>query len=470
MKRLFDRLLPQSLFGRMLLVLLVGLIVSHLIGAWIYVMDREAAVREVGGLATAQRIVNLTRLVADVPDEWRHRIIAASSDQNFRVAVLHQAPQLTDADDRGPIADAVRAYLIDQLRLDGQRTPTVIASDSIAPPFAGPGFMRHGPMMMRDPMIGLVDLQVVIPLTAGEWLSFATALPRTENLFSHQFIVSMILMAIVILGVSIWAARRVTTPLTLLATAAQRLGRDVNAPPLQEAGTIEVRRASRAFNDMQAQLRQFIDSRTQLLAAISHDLRTPLTLLRLRTEGVADGEDKDKMLATLTDMETMIGATLQYARDEMTNEPIRKTDLTALVQSVVDDMADADHDVAMSPSPPILFDCQPSTLKRAMTNLIDNAVKYGTRARVALRESGQSIEITVDDDGPGLSPDELEHVLQPFYRVEVSRNRDSGGVGLGLAIAKSLIERHGGTLTLSNRPPGGLRAQVTLPKQPPSAA
>ncbi len=228
-----------------------------------------------------------------------------------------------------------------------------------------------------------------MPVSAGEWLSFATALPQPENIFSHQFIISMLIMAAVLLGVSIWVARRVTTPLAVLAHAAQRLGNDVNAPPIPEAGTIETRRASRAFNDMQTRLRQFIDNRTRLLAAVSHDLRTPLTLLRLRTENVADGEEKDKMLATLTDMEAMIGATLQYARDEMANEPIRRTDLAALVQSVVDDMADAGHDVTMTTTAPILFDCQLSTLKRAITNLVDNAVKYGAHARVALQDNRQ---------------------------------------------------------------------------------
>jgi signal transduction histidine kinase len=448
MTRFFERLLPQSLFGQMLLFLLAGLVVSHAIGAWIYAKDREAAVREVGGLATAQRIVNLTRLVKDAPDEWRHRIVASSSDQNFHVTVLHEKPQLADNGDRAPVADAVRAYLIAQLQPDAQMTPIVVASDAASPFFDGPRFMRHGPMMMRDQIPGLVDLQVVMPLAAGEWLSFATALPQPENIFSHQFIISMLIMA----------------ALALLANAAQRLGNDVNAPPIPETGTIETRRASRAFNDMQTRLRQFIDNRTRLLAAVSHDLRTPLTLLRLRTENVADGDEKDKMLATLTDMEAMIGATLQYARDEMANEPIRKTDLTALVQSVVDDMADAGHDVTMTTTAQILFDCQLSTLKRAITNLVDNAVKYGAHARVALRDTGKAIEITVDDDGPGISPDELAHVLQPFYRVEGSRSRDTGGVGLGLAIAQSLIERHGGTLTLSNRASGGLQARVTLPR------
>ena len=175
-------------------------------------------------------------------------------------------------------------------------------------------------MMGRGPMMhglgGFRDLQVAMPLPDGQWLSFATNLPDTGPAFSRQFLVSMAVMAIIILGVSIWVVRRVTAPLASLAVAAERLGRDVTAPPLPETGTIETRQASRAFNDMQVRLRNLIENRTRLLAAISHDLRTPLTLLRLRAENVEDQQERDKMLATIAEMDSMIEATLNFARDE----------------------------------------------------------------------------------------------------------------------------------------------------------
>lgn len=169
------------------------------------------------------------------------------------------------------------------------------------------------------------------------------------------------------------------------------------------------------------------------------------------------------MLASIAEMNSMIGATLQFARDEAKAEPRRRTDLTALLTSVVDDLADAGFPVALAPSHSVIYECQPGALKRALINLLDNAVKYGKQARVAVRSTPQSIEITIDDEGPGIPKEELARVLQPFYRIEGSRSRETGGIGLGLAIAQSVIEAHGGKLTLSNRPPGGLRASVSLP-------
>jgi signal transduction histidine kinase len=200
-----------------------------------------------------------------------------------------------------------------------------------------------------------------------------------------------------------------------------------------------------------------------MLAAISHDMRTPLTLLRLRAENIENAPEREKMLATISEMDSMIGATLQFARDEAKTELRRPTDVAALIQSVVDDMADAGLPVTMEPARPVVLECQPHALKRAIRNLIDNAVKHGNAATIALHVSSQSIEITIDDRGPGIPEQELARVFQPFYRVEASRNPETGGIGLGLAIALSVIQAHGGELSLHNRSSGGLRARILLP-------
>jgi signal transduction histidine kinase len=476
MKRLF----PQSLFGRMVLVLLTGLVVSQAIAAWIYSTDREAALRQIGGLATAQRIANMTRLVEDAPADWRPRIIASLSDANLQVSLAAQRPEFDSQAADMPVETAIRNYLIDRLALGADRQPlvavelperTALGFGPNVPPGAGMMTMHRSMMnggygMMRPaglgPGPGLLGLAVAVPLADGQWLSFSTAIPNLVQTFSYRFILSMVLMAIIIVAASIWATRLVTAPLTALAGAAQRLGQDVDAPPLPETGSLETRQASRAFNEMQTHLRELIENRTRLLAGISHDLRTPLTLLRLRTENMPEGEDREKMLATIAEMDAMIGATLQFAREEMRNEPLRRADIAAMLQSIADDMTDAGHAVTVAAGGEVLAQCRPAALKRALTNLIENAVKYGKRAEVTIARTAGGIEITINDDGPGIPEAELARVVQPFYRVETSRSRETGGVGLGLAIAKSLIERDGGKLTLRNRTSGGLQARVHL--------
>jgi signal transduction histidine kinase len=454
---------PRSLFGQTLLILLAGLVVSHAVGSWIYTADREQAVRAVGGFATAQRIANLSRLVQETPREARPRLVAALSDQGFRVSLSNEAPNLPAANGDAGVADAIKGYLAERLALGAARQPRVWASAVEGTPFgAWHMMMPHGPMMMRG-FGALRDLQVAIPLTDGPWLTFATGLPASGPAYSPQFLLSMAIMGVIILAVSIWAVRRVTRPLASLAAAAERLGQDVSTPPMPEAGTVETRQAARAFNDMQMRLRSLIDNRTRLLAAISHDLRTPLTLLRLRAEMVENVQERDKMLGTIAEMDAMIGAALQLARDQSDGELRRPTDLTSLIQSVVDEMRDAGLPVCLRPAKTIVYACQVATLKRAVRNLLDNAVKYGKSGVVEIRRSSKAIEIIIDDEGPGIPPEELTRVLEPFYRLDASRSRETGGVGLGLAIAESIVATHGGSLTLSNRSQGGLRATVVLP-------
>jgi signal transduction histidine kinase len=462
-----NRLLPRSLFGQTLLVLVAGLVVSLLVGSWIYTMDREQAVRAVGGLAAAQRITNLTKLVQDTPREGRERIVAGLSDQAFRVSLSAQPPAIVPNDNEAAVAQAIKEYLIDQLSLGPAQQPRVSAS---VPDVQAFGWA--GPMMGRGPMMhgfggfggfgGFRDLQVAVPLPDGQWLSVATALPESGSAFSRQFLLSMGIMAIVIFGASFWAVRRVTTPLAEVSVAAERLGNDLNAPPMPETGTIETRQAARAFNTMQSRLRSLIDNRTRMLAAISHDLRTPLTLLRLRAEHVDDPQERDRMLVSIAEMDSMIGETLQFARDEAKTEIRRPTDIAALVQSIVDDMADAGMPVKMEPIQPIVYDCQPDALKRAIRNLLDNAVKYGKAASVTIQPTPKTIEVIIDDDGPGIPEEEMSRVFDPFYRIEESRSRETGGVGLGLAIAQSIVQAHRGAIVLSNRPVGGLHARIVL--------
>jgi signal transduction histidine kinase len=275
-------------------------------------------------------------------------------------------------------------------------------------------------------------------------------------------------MTLAAAGLTVWAVRRLTAPVRTLAAAAEALGRDVNAPPLPETGPSEVATAAAAFNTMAARIRRFVQDRTELLTAIGHDLRTPITRLKLRAEFVEDDEQRNKILADLEELEAMVSATLVFGRDARSGEPVSQIDLAELLRTVLDEAGDARPEAAerLAYEGPahLTVQARPLSLKRALTNLVTNAVTYGGSAHVRLLTPSDGMAtIEIEDDGPGIPPGELERVFEPFHRGEPSRNRETGGVGLGLPIARNIVRAHGGDVVLANRPAGGAKATVTLP-------
>jgi signal transduction histidine kinase len=217
-----------------------------------------------------------------------------------------------------------------------------------------------------------------------------------------------------------------------------------------------------AFNEMQDRLRRYVEDRTSMVAAIAHDLRTPLTRLRFRVEAAPE-EAQAKMNSDIDQMEAMISATLAFVRDAAADPHRTRLELSSLLESVVDDMAETGADVSVGETQKVVIDADGLALRRLMTNLLENAVKYGVRARATLSVHDRLAEIDIDDDGPGVPAAELNRVFDPFYRREPSRSRQTGGIGLGLSVARSIARAHGGDVTLENRPKGGLKARVTLP-------
>jgi signal transduction histidine kinase len=256
--------------------------------------------------------------------------------------------------------------------------------------------------------------------------------------------------------------RRLTAPIAAFAKAAERLGRDPRAPPLTLTGSTEVNDAAEAFNNMQARLNRYVEDRTAMIGAIAHDLRTPLTRIRFRIEAAPD-DVRAKLVSDIDQMDEMISAALSFVRDASKAGERARVDLLSLLESVADEAADTGADVAVEPSPPIVIEGDSLALRRLLTNLIDNAIKYGGGARASLRAQPGFAVIEIADDGPGLDGEELEQVFEPFYRHEPSRNRETGGIGLGLAVVRSVARAHGGDVTLHKRPDRGLIARVMLP-------
>jgi two-component system, OmpR family, sensor kinase len=310
-----------------------------------------------------------------------------------------------------------------------------------------------------DPHLALISLQ----LPDESWVNVSLFARLTPQTGSHGTIFSTTLMALGVIAISILLVRWMTWPLRAFADAAQRLYRGTENVPVPEEGPREVRELASAFNDMQGRIKTLIDDRTHALAAVSHDLRTPLTRLRLKTEDVTNDALGQAMRADLSEMEDMIDQTLTYLRGDRSDEPFRQVDLIAILETLVDDACDAGSDVTLTGLSSLTVKARPLALKRAFSNLIQNAIKYGGAARLAITQDGYSAQVHIDDDGPGIAPGQVEAAFAPFTRLEASRSKDTGGFGLGLTITQQIIAGHSGDIKLANRPEGGLRAIVIFP-------
>ncbi len=303
---------------------------------------------------------------------------------------------------------------------------------------------------------------LAVALNNGVWLNAVYAKPVLVPGSTYQTFLSLGIAALAITLIAILMARWIARPLKNIAVAAERVGLGEEVEPVPECGPGDLRGTAEAFNRMQSRLRRFIDDRTRMLAAIGHDLRTPITSMRLRAEFVADEDTKKKLIASLDEMQAMTEASLAFARDDAAREETRNVDLSALLESLCADLADLGWDVKFSNGEKIPHRCRPDALRRAVRNLVENGVRYGDRARVSLTRADDAIEIMVEDEGNGIPEQDFERVFQPFVRLESSRNRATGGVGLGLSIARSIVRAHGGDIALYNG--SGLHAVITLPR------
>ena len=303
---------------------------------------------------------------------------------------------------------------------------------------------------------------LLVQLTDGSWLMFSIP-SRSWGLGQWQR--NLILILLVLLStalVALIATRHLARPLQQFAEGARRFGVDFRAPPIEPIGPKEIRQAILAFNAMQAQLQHFIKDRTQMLAAISHDLRTPLTRMRLRGEFIYDPDQQQRLFRDVDEMQAMINSSLEFFRDDARLEQATQFDLAELLQTLIDDYRDQAIDIAFSGPAHLVYFGRPLGLKRVVTNLLDNAIKYACEPAIELSGDDEQVTVVILDRGPGIPVESQEQVFVPFYRLEGSRNKNTGGVGLGLSAARAIVLEHGGSLTLSNRKIGGLQVNVVL--------
>lgn len=434
------KLWPSSLLGRVALILFFGLALAHGLSFWLVVMERSLVMRGAMVSYLARDVASSVAILERVPAPERSIWLPRLARQNYSFRLdAPPAQQPSDAALAAPIVQAVSRLL--------------------QPP-------REVTAQVPDLRDSLLRLQV--PLADGAVLTVDINEPR---LSVSPWVLGVLAAQLALLALLSWLAVRLATrPLRQLADAADALGTARQGPPLPENGPHEVARATAAFNAMQQRLQAHLAERMQILAAVSHDLQTPITRLRLRADLLDDAQLRDKLLADLAEMQSLVEEGIEYARSaNAVREPQRLVDLDALLDSLVCDYTDASQTVRLSRDSPGMLHTRPQALRRLIVNLVDNALKFAGDAEIAVKRDADVICIIVLDRGPGIPESELQAVLQPFFRLENSRSRATGGTGLGLAIARQLAETLGGKLSLTNRDGGGLAAAISLSAQAPSA-
>ena len=454
-------LLPDTIAFRAMALLVVGLAVTHLVSNLFYATDRETALLSAGGEHAIQWVASAGAFAGVVEENaWRDAVNVANTDKRF-VRVMDEPLVATstaigwrEAALQRELARHVAASQLQNYRISHVSTNNM------------PDNLSEVRRYFSNVAGGLPDELILVSqdLGGGRWLNMASTVLAPPPFFSARLGLSMAVMLIAVIGISAVLVRRMTAPLKQLSEAAEVLGTDVQAPAIDERGPEEVRRTAHAFNTMQNRIRRFVQDRTQMLGAIAHDLGTPITRLRLRAEFVEDEPLRRKMLRDLDDMQQMVASTLSFIREDATSEPSVTVDIGSLLARVCDDIADAGFDVELEDVPRwVLVDCRPVALRRALSNLVDNAVKYGNSAHVSMVFEPSVIKILIKDTGPGIPEDRQEDVFRPFLRLEESRNRETGGTGLGLSVARTILRGHGGDIRLKNRASGGLCVELRLP-------
>lgn len=470
------RWLPKTLFGQITLALFTGLLVVQLVGLGLLLDDRGRLNYKLLSEYAAQRMAGIATVLENADPEERPRLAKALSVQPTTLSM--SIPWIQG---KGDDSEDARVFAQEAARqFETPLTMQMLALERVNPFLFELHPLRvdnHDKDEKEEKKSSRAAFNKAHPfprtyvaqikLSDGTVVTFHHVLPVPATDLPYRVILLLALLGISVAALSIWAVRRLTRPLAKLANAASGLAHNLNQEPLPENGPLEVRQASQAFNTMQRGLKRLVDTRAQALSAVSHDLRLPITRMRLRLESNIDPELRDKMEHDLSEMDTMIGHTLDFLRAGSNTEPPVLINLDALLDSVVEDMEELGATITREGKAlkPLL--ARPHALRRCFANLLDNARFYGGGiATLNIEDSEKEVRIRITDQGPGIPEAEIEKVFEPYFRVESSRAKHTGGTGLGLAIAKAIAETHGGTITLASKSGEGLTVTVILPRNP----
>ncbi len=445
------RLMPRTLGMQLVAVTAAAVLVSNLaVAAWFELgseRSNESALID----RVVDRAASTATLLAAIPEKSRQDAAETMTAGGWTVA-LRSGPDVAE-----PMTDA-EAKLA--LRLRGLLPP-----QKAKYPASVNFIVAQAPAGMRNarPSPGPA-IRFILPVVRNMQVVATFYRPATTVWPAEITAAALVAIAAASLAAA-YVARRVTRPLSELAKAASIVARGGRAPNLKESGPQDVRDAAIAFNAMTGEVSRTLESQRQLLSAVGHDLRTPITAMRISLEFVDDPELRERLQHNLDELQELTEAVLSAARGTG-GELKRNVDLSALLESICADLDDMGEPVSCTTSEePAPLVCRPNEIRRAVRNLVENAVAYGGKASIALAQSGSAYEILVEDEGPGIPEADQSRVFEPFVRLEGSRNEDTGGTGLGLTLVKAIAEGHGGAVTLENRREGGLRARLRLPRE-----
>ncbi|MCE7998254.1 MAG: HAMP domain-containing protein [Rhodobiaceae bacterium] len=485
---MIDWLRLRTLPGQLIALFVIVLLISQIINVLLIIGERRLQARSTLYMSAIEKMAERTAHVLAVPgrrpgpDPGNRRgtpvrievgpssAIGRLSEIDCLTAYEKQLGSLLQS--RNVQFETVRVCRGEKLGRPDRQSGSV----GPRPPISGAG--RDGGRTMRPPPPGhrpppdprgppgpgFESLVMSVHLPDGRWVNGITGHYPLENMTPRVFLSTggMVLVTVLIV---IFFARRITRPLTNLAKAADQLGRGGQGVSVKEEGPTDLRSAIAAFNAMQERLTRMIETQRTMLRSVGHDLRTPLTSLRIRAEAMEPEAERAKVIATLDEMKAMMEEILTWAEDASGMEELHRVDLNALLTSLSDDYQDAGRKVTYEDGAAVIVLCRRVSLRRALRNLIDNGLKYGQEVNISLSENDDTVRVCVDDKGPGIPDEDLREVLKPFVRLEASRSKETGGAGLGLSIAQSIIQAHGAELDLRNRASGGLRASFKLPRE-----
>lgn len=464
--------LLDSIANRVFLILLAGIVVATITTIWLASKERQNAMLEFRYQRIAERVEQIVDALDDAAPNTRQIVLDAARNFGFE-AELGSVPPLPGESNQ-ELVNALKAQLGDERKIVStrevnckSRLPDLPSAAAIS---ATPANPTNPTNPTAVPGANPTNCNMIyVSLHDGTLLRLKLKAQRTQSQRQHPPSRSTIggpymLLFLALIALLAYAVARMTArPIKQLADAAGELGRNIDHSPLPEQGPLEIRQAATAFNLMQARIRRQIQHRTHMLAAITHDLQTPLTRLRLRLEKVSDTELRDKLVNDMGQMQQMVREGLDLARSMDSSEPMQLLDIDSLLDSVCADASDAGMQITQSGRSHASIVAQPNALRRCLTNLVDNAIKYGHSAEISIAIENAKVAIRIRDHGNGIPAAQLDAVFEPFFRLETSRSRDTGGTGLGLTIARNIAENHGAVLSLSNCQDGGLQATLLIP-------